>query len=101
MTRSSTTDGASGVLTAAQKNSGINRDEWLKALSEAGAAQLVESDPLAVTIAEFAEMLSVTRNTAAKRMALLERTGKAERTTKVGRGSDGRVFRSAAFRLVP
>lgn len=78
----------------------ITKDEWLKALEEAGQRDLTENDPSSLTAAEFAVMIGVTRNTAARRLQLLETAGKVTRTTKVCRGSDGRTFRTVAFRLL-
>ena len=85
---------------ASRMNSGISRDDWLKALAES-QPDLTENDPSALTVAEFATLFSITRNTAQKRLSLLETAGRATPTTKVGRGSDGRLFRSAAYRLTP
>ena len=82
-------------------NSGISRDDWLKALAESSQLDLTENDPGALTVTEFAAMFGVTRNTAAKRLSLLETAGRATRTTKVGHGSDGRIFRTIAYRLTP
>ena len=78
--------------------SGITRDEWLRALGEVTDAP-VDSDPSAITIAEFAQMFALSRSTASKRLRLLEASGKAQRTMKQFRGSDGRMCRSLAFKL--
>lgn len=97
--KSSTIGGKSGASIAAPKSSGIARDEWLKALDEAGVKE-VRGDPSALTIAEFMEMFDIPRHTAARHLKQLERTNKAVRTTKLASGTDGRRLLQIAYRLI-
>ncbi len=76
----------------------INRDEWLKALHDATHAPLPESD--AITAVEFGDLIGVQRAQAYKRLVQMEKAGKATRTTKPLRRSDGSVVTVAAYRLV-
>ena len=75
----------------------ISRDEWLKALTEAGLNE--EDDQEAVTIGEFAALLNVPVQTAQSQMNKLVRLGKARRTTKRGVTSYGRHISFTAYRL--
>lgn len=75
----------------------ILRDEWIKALEEADMG--MSDDPTATTIAEFAAMIGVNRIAAERRLAALVERGKATRTHKWSRGSDGRRMRLVAYRL--
>ena len=75
----------------------INRDEWLRALAEAGYPQ--EDDQSALTAAEFASMFNIPRQTANDRLGKLIRCGKAVRTTKSGLATDGRRIMFVAYRL--
>jgi DeoR/GlpR family transcriptional regulator of sugar metabolism len=78
----------------------ISRDEWLKALVEIG--ETVEDDQQAVTVAEFAEMFTMSRCTASRRLELLVTEGKATRTRKRLRvASNNRLMSLIAFRLAP
>lgn len=77
----------------------IGRDEWLKALSDAGFG--TENDPDAITITEFAKMVGVGRLAAQARLEELVRTGKAVETKKWSLSASGlRRGLSRAFRLV-
>lgn len=76
----------------------ISRDEWLKALHDAGYRD-DEDDPNAVTVAEFAAMFGLTRTVAERRLKALEERGTATRTAKRGAGKDGRIMRLLAYRL--
>jgi hypothetical protein len=79
--------------------SGINRDEWLKALAEVGEG--LEHDPDAITTDEFATMFGMHRCTAERRLALLVAEGKAIRTFKRTRvASNNRVMQLVAYRLI-
>jgi hypothetical protein len=78
----------------------ITRDEWLKALSEAGYQDDVD-DRDAVTLDEFAAMCRIPRSTADSRMRALVLAGKAEKTRKWGVNSYGRRLQYVAYRLVP
>lgn len=75
----------------------INRDEWLKALGDAGLAG--ESDESAVTVNEFAEMFGIPRTTATGHLNILVRTGKAVRTQKHGTTAGGKHILFVAYRL--
>jgi hypothetical protein len=76
----------------------ISRDEWLKALSDAGAG--IQDDPSAITIAEFAQMFGLNWQAASRRLRLLVSKGQAIETRKVGTGRDGRRCDLIAFRLI-
>ena len=82
--------------------SGINRDEWLKALTEAGTNDH-EDDQEAVTVNEFAALFDppMNRQTASRRLLELERKGLAIRTHKrIGRMHNGYMANMLAYRLV-
>ena len=79
-------------------NSGITKDEWLKALAEAGEDDA--SDDLAITGTEFMAMMGVDRQTARRRLEKLVALGKATRTVKRELLTDGRKVRCVAYRLV-
>ena len=78
-------------------STGIARDEWLKALNEAGLVH--ENDTEAVTVAEFAEMFGVDRQTADRQLQRLAQAGKATKTRKAGHAPDGRRLSFVAYRL--
>lgn len=99
-TKSSTIGAASGASTAAPKSSGIDREAWLKALHEDGI-ESAEDDQDATTVDEFVALMGMKRETAERRLRQLEAAGKATRTRKLGRSSDGRIVRYIAYRLIP
>lgn len=73
--KSFTTDVRCGALSDRPSSSGISRDDWLKALSEAG---LVDADdPDAVTASEFAEMFGTTHQSARRVLKALVAQGAA------------------------
>jgi hypothetical protein len=78
----------------------INRNEWLKAVAdaEAKAREVPESD--AMTVQEFAAMIGMNRIGATARLRTLVEMGKAERTRKKIRRSDGVVITANAYRLL-
>lgn len=76
----------------------ISRDEWLKALSDAGMA--IVDDPSAITIKEFAEMFGMSLTTATRHLVALVAKGHAIETSRHGMASDGRRCRMRAFRLL-
>ena len=76
----------------------ISRDEWLKALNEAGFS--AEHDEDAITVNDFAEMMGMTRDTADRRLRALVKAGKAAQTRKITQGRDGRTLSFIAFRLL-
>lgn len=78
----------------------ISRDEWLKALTEAGMANPDEHDDSAVTIREFAQMMGLAEFTAATHLRNLEAAGKATRTRKRLVNSYGRTVAYIAYRLI-
>lgn len=79
-------------------NSGINRDEWLKALGE--SEQPVHQD--AVTTAEFAALLGVSLCTAQRKLRRLLDEGKATSVYKLVARNQGRngSVKVPAYRLV-
>ena len=79
--------------------SGITRDEWLKALHEAGLHDDTD-DQGAVTVAEFADMMGFHRLTAERHLKALAAAGKATKTQKRVRFRNGRVSGCMAFRLI-
>lgn len=76
----------------------INRDEWLKALTEAGVSEIDDQD--AVTVMEFAAMFDLDRQTADRRLKRLEAAGKATKAKKRTSGPDGRMCWYLAYKLV-
>ena len=77
---------------------GISRDEWLKALSDAGVQ--TASDPDALTIAEYMELMGLNRSAAGSHMKALVAAGKAIKTMKRGPRADGKIAHMVAYRLV-
>ena len=80
-------------------NSGLTRDDWMKAMEDAGVDTGV-GDPLAITTNEFAAMFKLSRAQAERRLRKLEEAGRAKRTRKLAPGGDGRLCWSVAFRLI-
>ena len=77
----------------------INRDEWLKALTDAGVT--MENDPDALTVAEFQEMFGLTRSTSERHLRKLVAEGKAIETKKLMRTANNRrTVAHIAFRLL-
>lgn len=74
------------------------KDEWLRALQD--VQPVYEPDPNALTLQEFATMLGCANSTATKRLAALIAAGRAERTSKTIRRSNGSVLNVTAYRLV-
>lgn len=77
----------------------ITRDDWLRALGEAGYHE-DEHDEHALTVNEFAEMLSIPKTTAANRLHALVMAGRAERTFKRAVNGYGRRITFKAYRLI-
>ena len=77
----------------------ITRDDWLKALSEAGMSTHAVDDQGAVTISEFAEMFTLPYQTARNKLARLIRAGRATETEKTVVNSYGRRVSMKAYRL--
>ena len=75
----------------------ITRDEWLKAMDEAGMG--VAHDPDAITIDEFAALVQLGRAAASRRLELLVASGRATRTQRRGTASNGRTQYLVAYRL--
>lgn len=75
----------------------ISRDEWLKALGDAGLNP--PSDEEAMTVHEFMELFNLTRYTADRRLQALARAGRATRTHKYSAAPDGRMRHHIAYRL--
>lgn len=78
----------------------IKRDEWLKALADAGIDDTVD-DQDAMTTDEFAAAFGVNRFMAEERLKKLVAAGKAVRTKKFGLTSAGKRFHFLAYRLLP
>lgn len=78
--------------------SGINRDEWLKAMQDVGLRSETD-DQSALTIDEFAELFQLPRTTAQHRLQALVSKGKAVETTKVKRTTNNRLITFRAFKL--
>ena len=77
----------------------ISRDEWLKALNEAGVP--TDSDDDAITAAEFSVMCGgIPLATARERLSRLVDHGKAIRTSKRIRDARGHMVMCIAFKLV-
>jgi len=85
---------ARGVVT----DSGPSRDDWLKALDDAGVMS-IQDDRQAVTVNEFASMMGFTHMTASRRLQALAAAGKATRTIKVALVANNRRFPCVAYRL--
>lgn len=79
-------------------SSGITRDDWLKALGEAGRDDLQDDDQ-ALTSTQFAAMFGIARSTAMARLEALVTAGKAIETRK-RQQTNGRMVRCRAFRLI-
>lgn len=78
----------------------ITRNEWLKALGDAGLHS-TEDDPTAVTVMEFAAMMgNLGRSTAAHQLARLVHAGKAVETRKWVTTTYGRRTQCRAFKLI-
>jgi hypothetical protein len=77
----------------------ISRDEWLKALSDAGLHDDTD-DQSALTTIEFMQMFDLCETTARNRLAALVKAGKAIETTKVFVNARGHRLRARAFKLV-
>lgn len=79
-------------------SSGISRDEWLAALAEVGDDELDDRD--AITTTDFMAMFNLDRQTARRRLEKLVAAGKATRTKKRERLTDGRNMKCTGYRLV-
>ncbi len=77
----------------------ISRDEWLKALGDAGYQDDVD-DKDSISIDEFATMFGLPRTTAESRLRALVNDGKAVRSKKWGVTAYGRRVQLRTFRLV-
>ena len=75
----------------------INRDDWLRAVTEVGE---ITDDREAITVSEFAELFKVTEWTAARMLIRMEKAKRAVRTQKVAPGRDGRKLYRVAYRLM-
>lgn len=75
----------------------ISRDEWLKALGDAGFSQ--EDDQSAVTLSEFAALVGISRHVAAARLGALIAAGKAIKTKKYWVNGRGIRVLGAAYKL--
>ena len=78
----------------------IQRDEWLKALSEAGLQPKVD-DRDAVTVNEYAAMMQLDRQAARRHLEKLVTIGKTIRTTKRSGRTDGRIYWCVGYKLTP
>ena len=98
-TKSIIIGGASGRLNDPPKTNGLSRDLWIKALEEAGIQGGVD-DQDAMTVHEFAAMMGLAPTTARYQLARLVSTGKATKTTKMGRDSRGHRTCYVSYRLL-
>ena len=78
--------------------SGISRDEWLKALTDASA--LSTDDPSAVTSAEFATMCGFSQDTAQRRLRKLLQMKRVLQVSKRVPDTTGRLQRVVAYKLL-
>lgn len=78
-------------------SSGISRDEWLKALDDAGL--VVVDDQSAVSVSEFGTMFGIERTAALRRLSQLEALGRAVRTKKRIRDATNRQYTVTAWKL--
>ena len=77
----------------------IQRDEWLRALSEAGEPLI--NDQQAITVNEFAEMMQLSsRSTAERKLKRLVGAGHAIRTLTIRTNNYGRTNHLIGYRLV-
>ena len=79
--------------------SGITREEWLAAISQAEAAQ-VTSDPSLLSLYQYADLMGIHFNSARRQLRKLERAGLAEKREKRMRCEDGKVRAVSAWRLL-
>lgn len=96
--KSSTTDGGSGASSVVQKSEAISREEWLKALDDAGIDNRTD-DQSALTAAELGAMLGIDRQAVERRMEKLIAHGKATKTQKRAKTVNGRSSFLVAYRL--
>lgn len=85
-------------LRVGRMTGGITRDDWLKAMEDAGLVQ--ETDQEALTVSEFAEMFELPDSTARARLDRLVEAGRAKETRKQVEDSQRRRTIVAAYRLV-
>lgn len=78
--------------------SGITRDDWLRAMQEAGLVH--ETDDGALTVTEFAEMFNLKSSTARRRLEMLVEAKKARETRKQVEDAQGRKTIVLAYRLL-
>lgn len=78
--------------------SGISRDDWLAAL--AALEPVYELDPTAITMAEFAALLQVSKDGANTKMQVLVKAGKAVPVWTQRLDARGRLQRAPGYRLV-
>lgn len=76
----------------------LTRDDWLRALDEAGVPH--EHDAAALTVDEYAEMFTISRVTAGRQLDRLVKAGKAARTYKRQCDRNGRLRSYVAYRLL-
>lgn len=77
----------------------ITRDEWLRAMEEAGVNQVDDRD--ALTPKELGELMGIERTTAERRVRAMVAAGKAIKTTKLIEDGRGRRYCHTAYKLVP
>jgi len=89
------------LAAALKSNDGIDRDAWVSALRDVATQPLPDDHPDAVTVAQFAEMIGISRVQAYRKLLDLEKAGRAERVKKRQRASDGGIRPVDAYRLLP
>lgn len=87
----------SGASIDLPKSSGIRRDDWLKALGDAGIS--TEDDPTAITIGEFGALFGMSISVSRRHLDHLVSIGKATRTHKRQLSITGKMVNYVAFRL--
>jgi hypothetical protein len=80
--------------------SGITRDEWLRAMQEAGIDDCVSNDEDAITVVEFQEMMGVGRSSALARLRALVKAGKATPAIRRAKDRTGRSISVPAYKLL-
>lgn len=97
MTKNTSIDERSGVLTARPKNS-VSRDDWLLAIKD--TLPPVTEDETALTAREFAELAGVAWTTGRLHLLQMVKDGQAVPVKKHILAGDGRRIRVSAFQLV-
>lgn len=76
----------------------ISREAWLQALEDA-RRPIDNPDSDALTKVELAKLFGLERSSTHRWIILMEKRGLITRTTKYAQRSDGRYYRTPAYRL--